>query len=494
MPDLPPFLTEQWATAYFQVLFSVLVFAVGIPFLGIQLIMQEDVRHVVTYRTWKIRLWAALVIALLFSNILFIWIIHPATLDKADVPTQVSKNEPLPVSSGVTGDNGRDGAAEQLRASESQPADSVLNQGQPKKPVPVGAAPSDAATPTHPPAEQYQSPVPGPSPIQTASPNESEDNVWPWYQSMIAGLIVTVIPIAALTLGYWLPSTFTRKKVIKQFEADLISSIKKHRRPKPDTLLNLTYLGEHGNPGIEKQLVLESFKRVASALQDEPGYKGRELAEMIKSISPILLNTEKPGNDENHKFAANLLHTIWRKVSGKYSYLDAMLAATTLKQLGLEAVMSKSDETALRYVSEGALCDDSIVFELGVLAVRTGRFNVAMDALRNLEVMAFADEIQPEDRKEATHSLLGLLANFIAAGEASRRRAESFLTRERSAFVPSLEVCIKEATDYHFIKADFFTADKILAMERELTATAANYGTSIPLPALPTVPLQSEPK
>ncbi len=431
MPELPPFITEQWATVYFEVLFSVLVFAVGIPFLGLQLIMQEDVRHVVTYKTWKIRVWAVLVFVLLFSNLLFIWIIHPLT--------------------------------ETQKASESNSL--AANAKAEHAP----AAPPATDDRTSPPGQQVST-IANPA-STTAAPTEETADHWPWYQSVTAGAIITFVPLAALSFAYWLPLNYTRKRVIRQFEKDLISSISRDRRPNLDVLIKITYLGEHGNPGFEKNLVLDSFKRIAEVLQDpKTGYKGWELADIIRSINPILQNSEKPGDDENYKVSAKLLHAIWGRVSESASPKDAMLAASALKQLGLSAVRSKSEETALLYLIEGASCDEAVVFELGVEAVRLIRFNIATDALNKLEAMAFSKEKEAREREEATHSLLGLLAHFFAAGESSRRKAERSLAVSAEGFVPSLEDCMKSAIDYHFSRADFETSDKLLGMARTLAA------------------------
>jgi hypothetical protein len=73
---MPPQLTEAWATAYLQVLIIIFVFALGIPALVFQLIVPEDVRHVIHHRL-RIRIWYASTCLLAFASISFVWIFHP---------------------------------------------------------------------------------------------------------------------------------------------------------------------------------------------------------------------------------------------------------------------------------------------------------------------------------------------------------------------------------------------------------------------------------
>ncbi|HEY9403694.1 MAG TPA: hypothetical protein VIQ24_13605 [Pyrinomonadaceae bacterium] len=80
-----PFLSEQWATTYLQILFGLMVFALGIPALAFELIVQEDVRHVVQ-RRWHLKVWLALVFMLFISSILFVWLLHPLQDGKGGMP------------------------------------------------------------------------------------------------------------------------------------------------------------------------------------------------------------------------------------------------------------------------------------------------------------------------------------------------------------------------------------------------------------------------
>jgi hypothetical protein len=377
----PPFLTEQWASAYFQILFSALVFAIGIPFLGLQLVMQEDVRHVVTYR-------------------------QSAQMERrADERARVAEIVPQPTNSNT----------------ESQP----------------------------PPAE--------------AETNEH------YRERVAAGLIVTIIPVVTLIFGYWLPTNYTRKKVIHQFKSDLISSFNKNRSLQRELLMKLVYLGDHGNAGIEKTLVLNAFMEIAHHVQrgtKKHPYRGRELADMVRSLKTVVEEGERRGNDENYKQAAGLLKVVWSRVTGEHSNQDATLAASALKHLGLTAVRDRSEETATIYVMLAAECDDSVVFELGLAALTAKRYRVATIALDKLETLALNENLR---NTETTSNLLGLLAQYSTHGISASRRANQFLSKTSHLFSPSLQVCVDSANDYHYKAGSFDTADKILELFNKLT-------------------------
>src|SRR3954471_9865598 len=71
---MPP-LSEAWATAYVQVLTMLVIFALGIPALAIQFVVQDDIRTVFQ-RRWKSTIWFMSVASIVVTFIAFIWILH----------------------------------------------------------------------------------------------------------------------------------------------------------------------------------------------------------------------------------------------------------------------------------------------------------------------------------------------------------------------------------------------------------------------------------
>lgn len=434
MTEFPPLLTDQWASAYVQILFSVLFFAVGIPFLGLQLIIQEDVRHVVSYRQWKMYLWFLLVVMIFLAAISFIWLLHPA------------------------------------------------GPGQPPNRIEAAA--------------------------EKLSINLDENK-----QAWLAALTVTFIPIATLSFGYWMPFRYSRRNVVGYFCGDLLRGYRRTGLLRKDILIKLVYLGERGNPGIEKNLVLETFKRIAKGVQGGPvrykyrgardflawvgrrwpgglrahragfflrayrrwvrrmprvvkghRYTGRQLEDLIRGLEPILQHQDKPGNDENYKAAAELLRDILRKASGNLpTHHDAILAASMMEKLGAFAVRGLSKETGHLYVMHTALlCGSGYTFRLGLEALQAKRFAIANDSLNRLETLALAEHGGVLERSKTTSNLLGLLAHYIDLGDAPKKRAYTFLVKARGAFNPSLGQCVQHAVDQHFRAANFETAEALV--------------------------------
>jgi len=229
-----------------------------------------------------------------------------------------------------------------------------------------------------------------------------------------------------------------------------------------ELITDLTYLGEHGQPGDEKNLVLKVFMDVATAVQQDKRYTGRELEEVIRSLGTLLHGKAQTGNDENYKRAADLLKNIWSKVPSEISSYDAMLAASMLKQLGFKVVEEKSEEIAFIYIKNAAAWDSSAVFELGLRALEVKRIRIAIEALNKLEALAeHGGVLRPT---ETLDNLLGLLAHFIAYSPSALMRAEVFLSRTRDYFQPTLKDCINVAVYHHYIAGNFATADALVEM------------------------------
>lgn len=460
MFDHSPVLTDQWASTYVQILFNVLIIAVGIPFLTFQ-IMQEDVRHVVTYRHWTTTLLALMCFILFLSVISFILPPHPAKEDR-------NLNASAPATAGT-----------------NRMAGTSTSNGQEQTP-PNSAVPSDSW-------------------LSSLKDDET--------QAYIAGGIATIVPTVTLLYGYWLMTNYTRKKVIRQFRMELLIDYRRKGVINKDILSKLVYLGEHGNAGIEKNLVLNAFKQIAYLVQrssrkhrykflrdlcarvarswpkDKTSdnkykslfsvfrimagriprtvsgriYYGHELADLIKSLEVILPHSDKLGNDENYKIAADLLTVILTSVSKDLATReDKRLAATMLEKLGTTAVRERSPETAHLYIMKAAACGHSYVFKLGLEALNVKQFKIANDALNRLETLALAEDAGQLKPVAATSNLLGLIAHYVLLNNSSKKRAYTFLKKAGNAFSPSLESCVAAAINHHYSRSNFETVDKLI--------------------------------
>jgi hypothetical protein len=410
---LPPPLTEAWAAAYLQILIGLFVFALGIPVLAFQLIVQDDVKHVAQHRM-RVRGWLVSTLALFAGSILFVWLLHPMQ------------------------------ARDQITLAQ----------------------------------------------------------LYPNGTAYLAALIVTFTPSLAAWFGIRLISGHRRAAVIKRLAGDLKKSFARQGYFESTVFDDLIYLGEHGKAGEEKEMVLAIVENLARDIQRRDDYQGCELEDLIRSIEMILCG-ECKGDDRNYCHAVNIMKEIWKTLTKPEQKMHSDASATlhVLKSLSLAAVIHKSEQTALEYLEEDALCDSNIVFEVGFAALSAKRFFIATAALNKLEALAadqtaltratqdelaewlkknepalakgneaIMDEMehrqgtlseQLEVNNEVTANLLGLLSHFRGSGLSASKRAEISLSQNGDAFLAPLTDSLKSAFTYHFNRGQYDTSDRI---------------------------------
>jgi hypothetical protein len=291
------------------------------------------------------------------------------------------------------------------------------------------------------------------------------------WQNILAGVIVTVA--IALAIGFWSRNLYTnaRERIARDLEDSLIKTFRRRGFLEENTLSDLIHLGVHGDPGIEKRLVLEALGYLAERVQQSEKYEGDELEEAIRGVETTLTSKEKPGSDYNFCLACTILIGIRNRLEdrGWALHLDAQLVQRTLGRLGVVAVEIKAKSTALAFV-EAVASDSNTLFEIGLVAFHEEQFHIATAALNRLETLA---ENSPPLTADKTANLLGLLAHFWKADGSARRRAESFLARTKNSFSPSLQECAKKSLEYHYAIARYDTADMLAKMLQDIWGARA---------------------
>ena len=436
-----PSLSEQWATAYVQILLTIIIFAIGVPALAMEIIAQEEVRHV-AHNRMRITGWA---IVMLFVSLLsfyaFVWYLHPPF--------------PKPTITLVGGS----GASSSTPNEAAPPAQSSPQTGE----TPSPSAGDTAATPGGPPPN-----------------NARQDGEESQMTSLAASVIVTVVPILAIVFGLLQVSAFRRTKLVKELEDELMDSISAHRSRlkrlvnrmfwkkrnphllRDESLHDLIYLGEHGKPGNDKKLVLDALSRVAEKAQASPDYKDGELEALIKGLKTIVINNTKPGEDGDFILVAKVLKDIREKLSARpnpIQHNDALSARTVFDGLCVEAVKHRAKATSKELLKDASSGDVDMVFEVGLAALNAKQFDIATEALTKLEVLADEQGLKCGDE---TANLLGLLAQFIASqSDSTSRRAGAYLRESQTSFIPSLEECVKAARKHHYGASNYDTADSL---------------------------------
>lgn len=499
---MPPQLSEAWATAYIQILTMLCIFALGIPALMFQLVVQDDIRHVF-HRHMRVTGWVTSVAIILLTFIMFVWFLHPPFRRIQSQSLAAAKN-----------DTGNTIGSAQVTPSPVQMPSPGSNQATRQKRSSPQMKPGDSAPGAVPGFVAAATPVAtvSPSPITTPAGSGSALDADEFYVgAIVASMAMTLIPMLVIALGFMQVSYLRRPHLIKYLERELIDEFPRRdagakrfragllglrhyffrkyraknkaikqgsrsgndgnlaisRRLDEETLNDLLYLGQHGKPGKEKSLALEALARIADVVQNGEGYQGDELEDLIRGLKDVVLNDERSGDDENFNEVNEILKQIRDRLSNNKStsrYIDAGLTVKVLEELGVAAVRSKSEQTAERFMEKAAF-SSSIVFNMGLTALANKQFHVASFALNKLESLAEEKGLVagPE-----TYDLLGLIAHFLGSGVAARMRAETFLLRNASLFSPNITDCLQGAYEHHYFGSNYGTADLIFELQQEI--------------------------
>jgi hypothetical protein len=109
---------------------------------------------------------------------------------------------------------------------------------------------------------------------------------------------------------------------------------------------------------------------------------------------------------------------------------------------------------------------EDLAFEIGLSALRCGRFGLAVAALRKLETLnESGDAVSTND---TTAYQLGLLAHFAVSSYSGCQHAEKTLAEISAYCSPSLQDCLNYAFDYHCENLRFDTADSVAVLRHAI--------------------------
>ncbi|HET6852071.1 MAG TPA: hypothetical protein VFH46_07090 [Pyrinomonadaceae bacterium] len=407
---LPPY-TEQWATTYLQVLFESFLFALGVPTAMYSLIVDEDIKRVAQTRV-KARRYFVVTTLLYVAAFIIVWFLHP----EPPRPDMTTRQQTTASSETREGKN--------VRAASPE-----VSAGEPEE-----APPSRGFTPI--------------------------------VKSIFAAFTVTFLPFVVLITGVTLNSQFKREKVVQRLADELLKNLDAKSSIDTIALKDLSYLGEHGRAGDEKEMVLNVIDNLADKLQAKVrteglAYNGYELESLIRHIPPMLDNSSRPGSDQNYLRAVEVLSNIWRWLSIRKGTSDAGATLQALKVLALRSVDSMTEETSLAYLEIAAECDSHIVFDMGEVAINARKYRLVVGALSKLESMASSAVTDNDLGRETKANLLGIAAHLATDGPSGARRAEKALHYNQELFKPSLREALVDAFDYQYSAGRFDIADKI---------------------------------
>jgi hypothetical protein len=470
---LPPY-TEQWATTYLQVLFEGFLFALGVPTAIYSLIIDNDIKRVAQTRV-KARRYFVVTALLYVSVFIIVWFLHPE-------PNSLQSN----VLTGQPGAELRAPPAKQIPGQSPEVASATPQAQVTAVQPPVQAstrldapdeAPAQPDAPTQTVAQQTPQPLAtqGGTPQQTAGQRTDTPKWSSVIKSIIAAATVTILPFVVLLTGLRLNGQFKREKVVARLADELLERLDADRSIDTTALKDLSYLGEHGKAGEEKDIVLDVINRLAENVQDkvkahELKYNGYELESLIRHIPAMLDNTIQPGNSENYRHAVEVLANIWRWLGTRRISDDALSTREALTHLAVRSVERTDEDTSLAYLEIAADCDSHMVFDMGLLAIKIKKYPLAAAVLSKLEAMA--DDANPDNRSPNVHretkaNLLGMAACLAADGPSGARRTETGLHFNQELFSPSLRDALADAFDYHYYAGRFDISDTIQLLVSE---------------------------
>lgn len=428
MDWLPPY-TEQWATAYLQILFQGFLFALGVPTAIYSLIVDNDIKRVAQTRV-KARNYFLATSLLYAALFVIVWFLHP------------EKSQTSPATGSQT-------STQQQSVTPTPPAST-----QPQtSPAPQAAAQSQASP------KQAQ-----PSPNAQATGSRK----LLMFSSIFAAATVTFLPVGVLASGLLLINEFKREKVVKRLADELLKTLDAKRSIDTVALADLSYLGEHGRAGAEKEMVLNVIDGLVKTVQKEVRdheliYNGYELESLIRHIPLMLDNRAQPGDDENYRRAGELLTDIWRWVSVPKVTDDALSTREALRRLALQSVRLTTEDTVLGYLEIAADCDSQMVFDIGVASLEEKKYTLAVAALTKLEAMA--ETSMRNQSPEAGHAManaVGMAAHLAASAQSGAIRARMTL---QDLDVNSRNQALNDAFNYHYGANRFDIADEISSFQ-----------------------------
>ncbi len=286
-------------------------------------------------------------------------------------------------------------------------------------------------------------------------------------RSLIAAVIVTLTSCLVIFFSP-ISRGFGRETIIRNFRKNLFKSLKKENSLDERIIDDLKYLGENGDPGQEKELVLQVISDLVDHLKTSNQYTGDQLDRLIHSIPAILTYRKKPGNDGNFEMAARILRKIRHDLPKDEmpSTTDQITAISMIKSLGTEAVIMGLEKAPFAFLELTESGFEDLAFEIGLSALRNGRFRLAVAALRKLETLN--ENGETISNNEVTAYQIGLLAHFSVSGISSCQHAERTLSEISTYCSPSLKDCLDFAFDYHCENLRFDTADCVAVLRHAI--------------------------
>jgi hypothetical protein len=305
--------------------------------------------------------------------------------------------------------------------------------------------------------------------------------------AIVAGIIMT-FAIIGLASGILLQDTYRKDKVLNSLKKKCARRIAKAGTVDDYALEDIQYLGEHCETVKERELVLHALDHLAKKVQNQKLYRANGLGKIIEVIEFVL---QSETDIRNFSFGMKIYETIINTINHRnlHPAADIGYIIRSLKRSGENPFCIKNDQSLHEIVDVLKLIHENdhgsyigvanVLQEIGVYTLKQGRYQVAVEALNQLEVFLSDQEtVYSND----TRDYLGLVSHFWFHGNNARFKAQTNLYRIIDSL--ALPEHLTAAHQYFYSQACFDTADLIERMRND----SGNALAHIPLISPPIIP------
>jgi len=292
---------------------------------------------------------------------------------------------------------------------------------------------------------------------------------WGW-----PAVLATLFALALFT-AFRIPLKYVRRTAIV---GRLGRRVRRRRRGElhldEASLLDLVELGKQGQPGQEKELVLQQLLALSRDVCGSHGYDGDRLTDVATGVLDIVVHAAQAGSSQNFGTAAEILEQPLRafdRATDGFNQTDLLYAIRVLSRIGRAAIRMEDDSVPIAVVqalgSTGvqhpftAVAISRALFEIGVEAVDHNQMLPAMSAVQSAVALI---ENGAGTAKDVVADTLGLLAHFWTCGDTGRLYAAPRLAEVEGLIPTDIRTALSDAARHCAQATQFATSDKVHAV------------------------------
>lgn len=302
-------------------------------------------------------------------------------------------------------------------------------------------------------------------------------NIFSEGQVLLALSAITATLFFAAMLVFTLWHTWKHLALSQGYRARIINVIQEKAIEKFQSqgildrafLEDLDYLGISSKPGAETRTVIEALENLLNAVNESNRVDAGngQLMPLVDILCNAVANSVEPGSFRNMVDVLTIFKSMLMSLDSNTTQENQLIygnetrkikdATTRIALAALKRDYVDMMPLVLNVLTLIPRSSDKL-FDIGLLALARGQFQIATSALA---------EIMDRDNKDylKMNNYLGLAAHLFFAGAAARKYALHSMKSNHIA--PTTEE-LKDAMEYHYILSNFATVDRLEEMKREM--------------------------